>query len=42
MHQYFIPKLFFTKLIFVVNENITFYLHNGEIWKYLLDRKCVN
>ena len=29
-------------LLFVVNENITFSLHDGEIWKRLLRRKYVN
>ena len=29
-------------LLFVVNENITFSLHDGEIWKHLLHRKYVN
>ena len=28
--------------LFVVNENITFSLHDGEIWKHLLRRKYVN
>ena len=29
-------------LLFVVNEDITFSLHDGEIWKHLLRRKYVN
>ena len=29
-------------LLFVVNENITFSLHDGQIWKHLLRRKYVN
>ena len=29
-------------VLFVVNENITFSLHDGEIWKHLLRRKYVN
>ena len=41
---YFISKLYFTIFLFVivVNENITFSLHDGEIWKHLLRRKYVN
>ena len=41
MHQYFIPN-FFLQNFAVVNENITFSLHDGDIWKHLLHRKCVN
>ena len=29
-------------LLFVVNEDINFSLHDGEIWKHLLRRKYVN
>ena len=36
--SYFIAKYYFTIFLFVVNENITFSLHDGEIWKHLLPR----
>ena len=39
MHQYFIPNFFFT--FFFVNENITFSLHDGKIWKHLLHRLLI-
>ena len=29
-------------LLFVANEDITFSLHDGEIWKHLLRQKYVN
>ena len=39
---FYLQILFYNFCLFVVNENITFSLHDGEIWKHLLRRKYVN
>ena len=35
------PNFILQMFLFVVNENITFSLHDGGIWKYLLHWKYV-
>ena len=42
MHQYLSPNFFLQNcFVVVVDEDITFSLHGGEIWKRLLQRELI-